>query len=58
MKLTSMVVVATAVVFPMSAGAAEPESLVTVQNPRLSVGIAMKLAKAGIDAVKFELESF
>ena len=51
MKLTSMVVAA-AVVFPMSAGAAEPESPVTVQIPRLSMDIAMKLAKAGIDACR------
>jgi len=51
MKQTSLVVAA-AVAFSMSAGATEPESPVTVQITRLSMDIAMKLAKAGIDACR------
>jgi uncharacterized protein GlcG (DUF336 family) len=51
MKL-SWIVVGAAIGFSIPADAAEPEPPVTVPIPRLSMDIAMKMAKAGIDACR------
>ena len=48
----SIVVVSVAVAFVFPAMAAEQQAPVTVPIPRLSMDIAMKLAKAGIDACR------
>jgi len=48
----SRVVVGAAVLFAIPAMAAEKEAPVTVPIPRLSMDIAMKMAKAGIDACR------
>ena len=50
MKLTLITVAAAVLAMPVVA--AEPEAPVTVPIPRLSMDIAMKLAKAGIDACR------
>ena len=53
MKLTCVVVsAAVAVTFALPAIAAEKEAPATVPIPRLSMDIAMKMAKAGIDACR------
>jgi uncharacterized protein GlcG (DUF336 family) len=51
MKLSSIVII-TAVGFAVPAVAAEKEAPVTVQIPRLSMDMAVKLAKASIDACR------
>ena len=48
----AFVVLSAAVVFALPAVAAETEAPVTVPIPRLSMDIAMKMAKAGIDACR------
>jgi uncharacterized protein GlcG (DUF336 family) len=48
----SFIAICIAITFMATAMAAEPEAPVTVPIPRLSMDIAMKLAKAGIDACR------